>query len=101
MVKRAASDMHGRASRNRGLSNFPVYRATLLFLLLLALYIDEMDEKKLSKGFFIAILRILGVIFGLLVIISGELDDSPGLQGIGMILILFVFFSIFKIIKRN
>jgi hypothetical protein len=49
----------------------------------------------------IAALRVLGVGIGIFALIFGEADDSPGLQGIGMILILSVFFSIFKIVKRN
>ena len=46
-------------------------------------------------------LRVLGAGIGIFALIFGEADDSPGLQGIGMILILSVFFSIFKIVKRN
>ncbi len=46
------------------------------------------------------IMRILMSIFlivvGVLAIISGEADDSPGLQGIGLILILSVIFSIYR-----
>ena len=57
-------------------------------------------KKPLSKGFAL-FLQIFGFIFGVLAIALGELDDSPGLQGIGMMFILFVFFSIFKIVKRN
>ena len=40
------------------------------------------------------------VLVGFGAMIFGEADDSPGLQGIGLILILYVFFSIFKIVKR-
>lgn len=46
-------------------------------------------------------LRILGSGIGIFALIFGEADDSPGLQGIGLILILSIFFSIFKIVKRN
>lgn len=46
-------------------------------------------------------LRILGVGLGAFALVFGETDDSPGLQGIGMILVLAVFFSIFKIVKRK
>ena len=49
----------------------------------------------------ISVLRVLGIGIGVLALISGEADDSPGLQGIGMILLLIVFFSIFKLVKRN
>ena len=52
-------------------------------------------------NFFKRLLPILGLVIGALALISGEADDSPGLQGIGMILVLAVFFSIFKIVKRH
>lgn len=46
-------------------------------------------------------LRFLSLVLGALALVAGEFDDSPGLQGIGMILILSVFFSIFKIVRRD
>ena len=49
----------------------------------------------------IAILRVLGSGLGVFAMVFGEADDSPGLQGIGMILLAVVFFSVFKIVKRN
>lgn len=49
----------------------------------------------------ISLLRILGIGLGIFALVFGEADDSPGLQGIGMILVLAVFFSIFKIVKRQ
>ena len=49
----------------------------------------------------ISLLRILGIGLGTFALVFGEADDSPGLQGIGMILVLAVFFSIFKIVKRK
>jgi hypothetical protein len=48
----------------------------------------------------ISVLRVIGVCLGVFAVIFGEADDSPGLQGIGMILLMAVFFSIFKIVKR-
>ncbi len=42
------------------------------------------------------ILPILLIVVGVLAIISGEADDSPGLQGIGLILILSVIFYIYR-----
>lgn len=42
------------------------------------------------------LIRILLIVIGVLAIISGEADDSPGLQGIGLILILSVFFYIYR-----
>lgn len=44
--------------------------------------------------------RVLGLGVGVFALVFGEADDSPGLQGIGMILLMTVFFSIFKIVKR-
>ncbi len=46
-------------------------------------------------------LRVLGACLGTFAIVFGEADDSPGLQGIGLLLVLAVFFSLFKIVKRN
>ena len=48
----------------------------------------------------ISVIRVLGVGLGIFALVFGEADDSPGLQGIGMILLMTVFFSIFKIVKR-
>jgi hypothetical protein len=44
---------------------------------------------------------ILGVLIGILAIIFGEFDDSPGLQGLGMLLIIFIFLRIYKGWKRD
>ncbi len=49
----------------------------------------------------VSALRVFGVGVGIFALIFGEADDSPGLQGIGMILILAVFFSVFKIVRRR
>lgn len=46
-------------------------------------------------------IRVLGVALGVFALVFGEADDSPGLQGIGMILLLLVFFSVFKFVKRR
>jgi len=48
----------------------------------------------------VSFLRIVGVGLGVFAMVFGEADDSPGLQGIGLILILTVFFSILKIVKK-
>lgn len=48
-----------------------------------------------------SMIRVLGVALGVFALVFGEADDSPGLQGIGMILLLVVFFSIFKFVKRR
>jgi hypothetical protein len=47
------------------------------------------------------ILQGVGVLFGVFALVFGEADDSPGLQGIGIILLMSVFFSIYKIVKKN
>ncbi len=59
-----------------------------------------MKEKKLKLALRILI-QFLAVVFGLLTIIAGEYDDSPGLQGVGMLLLLSIFFMNFKIIRRR
>ncbi len=59
-----------------------------------------MKEKKLKLALRILI-QFLAVVLGLLVIIAGEFDDSPGLQGVGMLLLLSIFFMNFKIIRRR
>jgi hypothetical protein len=47
------------------------------------------------------ILRILGFALGVFAVIFGEADDSPGLQGIGLILLVAVFISGIKAFKRR
>lgn len=51
-------------------------------------------------SFWLLILRVVATGVGIFALVFGEADDSPGLQGIGMILLMTVFFSIFKIVKR-
>ena len=46
---------------------------------------------KLNKFANIAI-NTLGIPLGGFAIIAGEADDSPGLQGLGLLLLLFIFF---------
>jgi hypothetical protein len=41
------------------------------------------------------------LILGGLAIIAGEMDDSPGLQGIGLILVLLIIFRRFKMLRNN
>jgi len=40
--------------------------------------------------------RILTILFGVFAIVFGEIDDSPGLQGIGLIFIIATVISIFR-----
>jgi hypothetical protein len=45
------------------------------------------------------ILRILAIAVGGFAIVAGEADDSPGLQGIGLIIVLYSLFRIISAIK--
>jgi drug/metabolite transporter (DMT)-like permease len=45
--------------------------------------------------------QVFGVGLGVVALVFGEGDDSPGLQGIGVILVMAVFFSLYKIVRRN
>ena len=45
--------------------------------------------------------QVFGVGLGVVALVFGEADDSPGLQGIGVILVMAVFFSIYKIVRKN
>jgi drug/metabolite transporter (DMT)-like permease len=45
--------------------------------------------------------QVLGAGLGVFALVFGEADDSPGLQGIGVILLMAVFFSIYKIVRKN
>jgi hypothetical protein len=47
------------------------------------------------------ILRILAIAVGALAIAAGEADDSPGLQGIGLIIVLYSLFRITSAIKNR
>lgn len=48
-------------------------------------------EDQMNKFANIAI-NTLGIPIGGFAIIAGEADDSPGLQGLGLLLLLFIFF---------
>ena len=47
------------------------------------------------------IAQTFGVGLAIFALVFGEADDSPGLQGIGVILVMAVFFSIYKIVKKS
>lgn len=47
------------------------------------------------------ILMILIISFGVFAIVFGESDDSPGLQGIGLIFIIAAVISIFRRINKK
>ncbi len=42
------------------------------------------------------VLPILGLVIGTLALIAGEADDSPGLQGLGLALILWINYRYWK-----
>ena len=42
---------------------------------------------------------MLAIVVGALAIVAGEADDSPGLQGIGLIIVLYSLFRITSVIK--
>ncbi len=42
------------------------------------------------------LLKILGLFIGGFAMVFGEFDDSPGLQGLGMLLILFILFTFYR-----
>lgn len=46
-------------------------------------------------------LAILGILVGAFAMVFGEFDDSPGLQGLGMILILFISYRLYKGFKKS
>lgn len=48
-------------------------------------------EDQMNKFANIAI-NTLGIPLGGFAIIAGEADDSPGLQGLGLLVLLFIFF---------
>lgn len=51
--------------------------------------------------YLIIIIYILLILFGLFIIIFGEYDDSPGLQGIGLFLVITIIVIMIKKIKKN
>lgn len=46
-------------------------------------------------------IRVLGVALGVFALVFGEADDSPGLQGIGMILLLLFSFLSLNLLKEG
>lgn len=45
------------------------------------------------------IFNIFAIPLGVIAIVAGEADDSPGLQGLGLMLLLIVFYRSFKQLK--
>jgi hypothetical protein len=48
-------------------------------------------------------LVVLGVLVGSFAMIFGEFDDSPGMQGLGLLLNVFIVYKFFEAVraKRN
>ena len=42
------------------------------------------------------VLPVFGLVIGALALIAGEADDSPGLQGLGLALILWINYRFWK-----
>jgi hypothetical protein len=47
------------------------------------------------------LITVLALPLGILAIIAGESDDSPGFQGLGLILIVVLLFSLFRQRRRQ
>jgi len=45
--------------------------------------------------------KILAILLGVFFIVFGEFDDSPGLQGIGLILIIAIIFIVIRGNKKK
>jgi nicotinamide riboside transporter PnuC len=46
------------------------------------------------------LLVILGIPMGAVAMFAGEADDSPGLQGLGLILLIYIFFRSWQESKK-
>jgi hypothetical protein len=46
-------------------------------------------------------LYLLGAVIGAIAIVAGEADDSPGLQGLGLILVFLMVFQFYKRLKSS
>lgn len=46
-------------------------------------------------------IAIFGILVGVFALIFGEFDDSPGLQGIGMLLIFFILYRLYLSLKNS
>lgn len=42
-----------------------------------------------------------GILAGIFAMVFGEFDDSPGLQGLGMILIILILYRVYRGIKKS
>ena len=44
---------------------------------------------------------LIGILAGAFAMVFGEFDDSPGLQGLGMLLIIFILYRVIKAWRRS
>ena len=44
---------------------------------------------------------VFGIFFGIFAMVFGEFDDSPGLQGLGMLLIIFILFRVYNNYQKS
>jgi hypothetical protein len=71
----------------------PAYRSVPLLII----RIKAMLEMSPRIEFEVKVLRsVLLILIGIFAMISGEFDDSPGLQGLGLILIISVSYLHFR-----
>ncbi len=47
------------------------------------------------------VLYVVGVCVGGFAVVFGEADDSPGLQGLGVILAVFYLYKIYRKLRRG
>lgn len=46
-------------------------------------------------------MAIAGLVLGAFAMVFGEFDDSPGLQGLGMLLIFYIIYRIYRSFKKS
>ncbi len=46
-------------------------------------------------------LALLGLFVGVFAMIFGEFDDSPGVQGLGMLLIIFILYQVSRCWRKS
>jgi hypothetical protein len=46
-------------------------------------------------------MALIGISAGAFAMVFGEFDDSPGLQGLGLLLILFIMFRLYRGAKKS
>ena len=93
--KRPETSSSGPHILERGLGPF----ASQIFFLQIPLL--RYNKNQMKNKFLYWFTKILTILIGGFFMIFGEFDDSPGLQGIGLIFILVTIFTIIKNIKKK